>query len=177
MKDFDLCRELSKKICKDLGCTPFSIGKIGLTHPDLSVNSNLKLEDESGDIKIIPMWYGEAIGMQSKTCCLLAALDPDPDSLQVVSVIGFKDLKGTILENAVRCAFQFDWADEGDGGTLLIWMGGEVERWVEVSLAQRLQLALGFETMVQDGVPWVEEGDIPDVFRENLSSVLESLDI
>jgi hypothetical protein len=176
MKDFDLCRELSKKLCKDLGCTPFSVGKAGLTHDDLVVHSHLKVEDENGDVKVVPMWYGEAAGTQGKTCCLLATLDPDPDALEIVCVIGFKDFKGQILENAVRCAFQFDWADESDGGTLLIWMGNGVERWVEVSLSQRLQLALGFETMVQEGILWNEEKNVPEIFRENLSSVLEALD-
>ena len=102
------------------------------------------------------MWYGEAAGTQGKTCCLLATLDPDPDALEIVCVIGFKDFKGQILENAVRCAFQFDWADESDGGTLLIWMGNGVERWVEVSRPKsKKQLALPlFEKQVLDLRKW-----------------------
>lgn len=169
MTEFNLCRELSRKLAKDLGATPFSLGKISTTHKDLLVKSTLKIQDEKGIVKNIPMWYGEAQGIEGKTCCLLAALDPYLDSLEFAAVIGFKDFEDEFQKDAVRVGFRYDWSNDEDKGTLIVKAG---EQWIEVSLAQRLQLALGFEHMVQDGVVWNPAG-VPEELRKNLSEIIE----
>lgn len=172
MKDFDLCRELSRKLCKDLGATPFSITKAGLTHEDLRIQSDLKVQDENDVVKEVPMWYGEANGLEGRTCCLLAALDPDPDSLEIVCVIGFKTFDGEIQPGYTRTGFRYDWANDDDHGTLIMFAK---DKCLEMSMSQRLQLALGFECMVQEGVLWNPQGKVPDEFRKNLSDII-SLD-
>jgi len=169
MTDFMLNRELSRKLSKDLGATPFSLGKTSLTHKDLLVKSTLKVQDDKGLVKKIPMWYGEAFGIEGKTCCLLTALDPSLDSLEIAAVVGFKDIEDNLQEDAVRVGFRYDWANEDDKGTLIVKAG---DKWIEVSLAQRLQLALGFEHMVQDGVLW-QPGEPPEELRKNLSEIIE----
>lgn len=172
MREVELCKELSRKFCKDIGATPFSLNKAGLTHPDLLVKTKLKLSDENGVVKNVPLWYGEAVGLEGKTCCLLAALEPDPDKLEVACVIGFKDTQDQLQEDAVRAAFRYDWANEEDYGILVMRAG---DRWLELSLSQRLQLALGFENMVQDGVLWNPQPNVPEELRKNLSDII-SLD-
>lgn len=169
MTNIALCKELSKKLAQDFGATPFSLGQVSLTHKDLLVKSTLKVQDEKGVVKNIPMWYGEALGMEGKTCCLLTALDPNPDSLEIACIIGFKDVEDHLQEDAVRAGFRYDWSNEDDKGTLIVRAG---DKWLEVSLAQRLQLALGFEHMVQDGVMW-QPGEVPEEFRKNLSEIIE----
>lgn len=169
MSDDGLYRELSRKLCKDLGGTPFSLHKVGLTHKDLSVKSTLKVQDEKGVVKKPPMWYGEAMGSDGLMCCLMAALDDDPDSLEVACVIGFKNIRGELQEDAVRIGFRYDWSDEADTGTILMRAG---DKWLPISLSQRLQLALGFENMVQDGVLW-EPRQVPEELKKNLSEIIE----
>jgi len=172
MREFELCKQLSRKMCKDLGVTPFSITKASLTHQDLSVPSNLKIQEEDGSIKVIPMWYGEANGGEGITCCLMAGLDANPETLEIVCVIGFKDFFGEIQSSALRAGFRYDWTNDEDGGTLVF---RAKERWLEFTLAQRLQFALGFEYMVQDGVLWNSQPKVPEEFRKNLSEII-SLD-
>lgn len=170
MSDDGLYRELSRKLCKDLGATPFSLRKVGLTHKDLLVKSFLKVQDEEGVVKRPPTWYGEALGADGLMCCLMAALDDDPDSLEVACVIGFKDIKGKLQEDAVRIGFRYDWSDESDSGTIVMLAG---DKWLPISLAQRLQLALGFENMVQEGAIWESRGQVPEELRKNLSEIIE----
>jgi hypothetical protein len=169
VRELELCRELSRKFCKDIGATPFSINKGGLTHPDLLVKTKLKISDENGVVKNVPMWYGEARGIEGKTCCLVSALEPDPDKLEIACVIGFKNTQGELQADAVRAAFRYDWANDEDYGVLVMRAG---DRWLELSLSQRLQLALGFENMVQDGVLWHPQPDVPEELRKNLSDII-----
>jgi hypothetical protein len=86
MREFSLCRELSMKLAKDLGATPFSFGKTSLTHSDLLTKISLNVVGENDDgqseSKKVPVWYGEANGSSGIVCCLLAGLDTYPDSLE-----------------------------------------------------------------------------------------------
>ena len=170
MRDFDLCRELSRKLCKDIGATPFSLTKAGLTHPDLLVKNTLNIQDEKGLVRKAPMWYGEALGAEGLLCCLLAALDDNPDSLEIACVIGFKNSSGELQEDAVRMGFRYDWANDTDAGTLIMRAG---DKWLPISVGQRLQLALGFENMVQDGALWNAAAKVPEELRKNLSEIIE----
>lgn len=170
MRDSNLCRELSRKLCKDLGATPFSIRKTGLTHSDLLVKSVLKISDEKGLVKEAPMWYGEVTGSEGLVCCLMAALDDDPDNLEIVCVIGFKNIRGELQEDAVRAGFHYDWANDSDDGTLIMRAG---DKWLALSVGQRLQLALGFENMVQEGAQWNPAPSVPEELRMNLSEIIE----
>jgi hypothetical protein len=170
VRDPELCRELSRKLCKDLGATPFSLKKAGITHPDLLVKEPLKIADENGLVKKAPVWYGEAFGVEGIMCCLLTALDDKSDSLEIVCVIGFKNQSGELQEDAVRVGFRYDWASEGDVGTLIMRAGN---KWLALSLAQKLQLALGFENMVQDGILWRQGPNVPEELRKNLSEIIE----
>lgn len=168
MTDFALSKELSRKIAQDLGATPVSIGKTSMTHNDLSIKS-LKVQVENDLVKNIPMWYGEAIGSLGKTCCLLSAIEPNPDSLELAAVIGFKDFEDNLQEGSPRVGFRYDWANPDDKGTWIIKSG---DKWIELSLAQKLQLCLGFEHMVQDGIQW-NPGSMPDELRKDLSEIIE----
>lgn len=170
MREMELCRELSRKICKDLGATPFSIGKVSLTHEDLRVKQQLKLQDEKGLVKNVPLWYGEGQGLNGQMCCLLAALDENPDSLELAFVIGFKDSSGDIRQDSARVGFKYDWSDDADPGVLLVKAN---DKWLPMALNQRLQLALGLENMVQEGVLWNAQPRVPGEFRENLSEIIE----
>lgn len=170
MRHQELCKELSRKLCHDLGATPFSLNKTSLTHPELKVHIDLKIQDEKGVVKTPPVWYGEAPGADGLMCCLLTALDDNPDNLEIACVFGFKDPDGNLQEHAVRAGFRYDWASESDGGTLIMRAG---EQWLELSLMQRLQLSLGFESMVQDGVIWSRGVSVPAELQKNLSEIIE----
>jgi hypothetical protein len=170
MREIELCHELSKKICKDLGATPFSIGKVSLTHEDLLVKPSMIVRDEKGVDNTVPVWYGEAYGQQGLMCCLLTALDQDPDNLEIACIIGFKDTKGVVQSSAVRVGFKYDWTDDSDPGSLLVKSN---DKWLPMTLTQRLQLALGLENMVQDGVLWTQQSKVPEEFRNNLSEIIE----
>lgn len=166
----DLNKELSRKLCKDLGLTPFSFGKVGLTHNDLSIKSSIKVQEEEGLVRNLPMWYGEALGSEGLMCCLLVALDSDPDSLEAACVIGFKDIKGDLQEDAVRIGFRYDWSDDSDQGMVVMRAG---DKWLPANLTQRLKLAIGFEQMIQEGVFWAASSNIPEALRKNLSEIIE----
>jgi len=47
------------------------------------------------------------------------------------------------------------------------------DKWLPMMLTQRLQLALGLENMVQDGVHWMPQSKVPEEFRKNLSEIIE----
>lgn len=170
MREMELCRDLTRKICKDLGATPFSIGKVSVTHEDLLTKPALNLRDEKGVVSSVPLWYGEALGQNGIMCCLLSALNQDPDNLEIAAIIGFKDQKGEVLDSAIRVGFQYDWTDDSDSGTFLVKSG---DKWLPMMLTQRLQLALGLENMVQDGVHWMPQSKVPEEFRKNLSEIIE----
>ena len=169
MREFALCKELSLKLAKDLGATPFSIGKISLTHSDLLTKISLNVSDESG-VHGVPVWYGEAHGAEGTVCCLLAGLDSDPDKLEFACVVGFKDFGGVFQSEGIRLSFHYDWANEEDPGTMVMKAG---DKWLPISLAQRLQLVLGFETMVQDGIQWQQSSNIPDELQKDLAEIIE----
>jgi hypothetical protein len=168
MKDFSLCRELSIKLSSILGATPFSIGKIGLTHKDLSKNT-IKISNDDNSETQIPIWYGEAFGEEGTMCCLLAGLDIDPAQLEIACVIGFKDFDNQFRNDGFRLSFHYDWTNEEDPGTMVMRAG---DKWLPISLAQRLQLLFGFETMVQDGIEW-KVGEIPPELKDDLVSLIE----
>ena len=170
MREFELCRELSRKLCKDLGATPFSLRKAGLTHPDLQVRGSLRVSDEKGVVEEVPMWYGEVLGVEGLMCCLLAVLDESPESLEVACIIGFKNAHGELEAQAIRAGFRYDWGSDSDEGILIMKVK---DQWVGLSLAQRLQLSLGFENMVQEGALWKPAPNVPEEFRKNLSEIIE----
>lgn len=182
MREFSLCKELSRKLSKDLGATPFSFGKASLTHSDLLSKMDLRVADEDGVVKNIPVWYGEARGDEGIVCCLLAVLAMEPKlghpdnepsgplELELACVIGFKDFDGEFQSDGVRLSFHYDWTNEEDPGTMVMKAG---DKWVPISLAQRLQLVLGFEAMVQDGILWRQSANIPQELRKDLTEVIE----
>lgn len=170
MREFALCKELSLKLSKDLGYTPFSFGKVGMTHKELLTNIDFNVSDEDGEIKNVPIWYGEAIGGEGLTCCLLAGLDTNIEKLEFACIFGFKDFEGKFQTDGLRLSFHYDWANEEDPGTMVMKAG---DQWVPISLAQRLQLILGFETMVQDGVLWQSSTKIPEDLLNDLSEIIE----
>ena len=170
MREFSLCKELSVKLAKDLGASPFSIGKTSLTHIDLITNINLSVCDEDNETATIPVWYGETKGIDGIICCLLAGLDSNPDSLEIACVLGFKDFDGGFQADGVRISFHYDWTNDQDPGTLVMKAG---DKWIPLSLSQRLQLILGFETMIQDGVMWQKSGNIPDLLQRDLAETIE----
>ena len=169
MREFALCRELSINLAKDLGATPFSIGKVSLTHSDLLTKKILNVSDEDGEVRKVPVWYGEARGAET-VCCLLAGLDVDPDKLEFACVIGFKDFSGEFQPDSIRMSFHYEWANAEDPGTMVMKAG---DQWLPISLAQRLQLILGFETMVQDGILWQASSKIPEELQKDLSEIIE----
>jgi hypothetical protein len=171
MREFNLCKELSLKLAKDLGITPFSIGKTSLTHPDMLTKLTLNVSDEDGeDVRRVPIWYGEATGAEGISCGVLAGLDTDPDKLEFAFVLGFKDFDGSFQADGVRLSFHYDWTNEEDPGTMVMKAG---DKWLPISLAQRLQLILGFETMIQDGVLWQASPNIPEELRKDLAEIIE----
>ncbi len=170
MREFELCKELSKKLAKDLGATPFSFGKTSLTHSDLLTKLNINVSDEDGVVKKVPVWYGEALGSEGTTCCLLAGLDTNLESIEIACVLGFKDPSGAFQEDETRLSFHFDWSNPEDPGTMVMKAG---EKWLPISLAQRLQLVLGFEVMVQDGILWKESLNIPVELQKDLAEIIE----
>jgi hypothetical protein len=170
MREFALCKELSLKLAKDLGATPFSIGKVSLTHSDLLTKKMLNVSDEDGVVRKIPIWYGEAKGSEGTVCCLLSGLDVDPDKLEFACVIGFKDFSGEFQSDSIRMSFHYDWANDEDPGTIVMKAG---DKWLPISLAQRLQLILGFETMVQDGILWQSSSNIPEELQKDLAEIIE----
>ena len=167
MNDLALRAELSKKLAKDLGGTPFSIGKAGLTHSDLLAKEQLKISDGS-IVKSIPMWYGEVSGGEGLTCCLLAALEPDPDKLEIACVVGFKSFTGEFQTDSAVIGFIFDWGTVDDPGHISI---KNQEGWLPSTLAQRLQLSLGFENMIQDGVIF-NKSKIPKELLSDMSELI-----
>lgn len=175
MREFALCKELSIKLAKDLGATPFTIGKISLTHSDLLTKKFLNVSDEDGgEVRKVPIWYGEAHGAEGIVCCLLAGLDVDPDKLEFACVIGFKDFAGQFQSDSIRMSFHYDWTNDEDPGTMVMKAG---DQWLPISLAQRLQLILGFETMVQDGILWQPShgysSQIPEELQKDLAEIIE----
>ena len=174
MREFSLCRELSMKLAKDLGATPFSFGKTSLTHSDLltKISLNVVGENDEGqsELKKVPMWYGEANGSNGIVCCLLAGLDTYPDSLEFACVLGFKDGTGIFQPDETRLSVHLDWANDEDSGTMAMKVG---DIWIPIDLAQRLQLVLGFEVMVQDGILWRESQDIPELLLHDLTEIIE----
>lgn len=165
MREFALCKELSLKLAKDLGFTPISFGKTSLTHPDLLTNIIINTSDEDGNIQKVSVWYGEAVGAEGILCGLLAGLDIGLDNLECVFVLGFKDFEGNFQPDEVRLSFHYDWSDETDSGMMVMKAD---KKWVHVSLAQRLKIVLGFETMIQEGCLWKASVNIPEELRQDL---------
>ena len=171
MREFSLCKELSLKLAKDIGATPVSFGKVSLTHKELLTTYSVNVSDEDGgEIRKVPIWYGEALGGDGISCGLLAGLDTDPNKLEFAFVLGFKDFGGEFQTEGLRISFHYDWANDTDPGTILMKVG---DRWLPISLAQRLQLVLGFETMIQDGVQWQVSPSIPEELRKDLAEIIE----
>jgi hypothetical protein len=155
-----LSKELAKQIAKNIGANPVSIGKIGLTIPELLTKSQLKISDEDGVIKYSQMWYGEIKGSDNIVCCLLSLLEQEP--FEICSVIMFKDFSGDITDNAIGFGYSHD------NESFLLKIG---ERWLPMTMAQKLQLALGVEVMVQDGLVWNCE-EMPEEIKKNLSEII-----
>jgi len=168
MREFALCKELSIKLSKDLGATPFTFGKISLTHPELLTTYSINISDDNG-IHKIPVWYGEAIGSEGITCVILSCLDID-DPNEFVFVLGLKNFDGEFQKDGIRVSFNYDWSNSDDYGMMNLKVG---DKWVPFSLAQRLQLILGFETMIQDGVQWQAASNIPEELRKDLTEIIE----
>lgn len=170
MREFALCKELTRKISRDLGATPISLGQISVTHSDLLTKIELKVSVENQGIINVPVWYGETKGDESIFCCLLAALDPNPDQLEYICIFGFKGFDNIFQQDNVQLSLHYDWTNEDDPGTIL--MKAE-NTWISISLAQKLHFALGLELLTQDGCLW-QTGVIPDEMRKDLMEAIDS---
>jgi len=168
MTDKVLCNELTKKFLKDIGGTPYSFGKAGLTHKDLRRKETLKLSEEKGVVQTVPMWYGEAQGLSAKTCALICSLSHQGDDLEVAGVVGFRSGTGEIMKGSGCIGFYFDWKNEQE--LLKIKLQ---DKWLPLDMSARLRLGLGFETMVQEGVLWNTSPSIPEPFLKNLQEMIE----
>lgn len=164
-----LYRELSRKLAQDLGGTPFSIGKAGLTHPDLRTKTQLKISDDEGVVQSAQMWYGEALGSEGIICCALITLDANPENLEIAYAIGFKDFQDEYQKDGVNIGGRYDWSEDSDLGLMVQKIGDKL---IPLSLEQRLKLALGFENMVQEGISW-KSGTVPQDLLKFLSLVIE----
>jgi hypothetical protein len=149
---------LAQQIAKNIGANSVSIGKIGLAVPEFLTDSQLKLSDEDGVVKYAPMWYSEAKGCDNIVCCLLALLDPD---FEICAVFMFKDFSGDIED----CAIGLKLDEDG------MFLSKSSDRWLPMTMAQKLQFALAIEVMVQDGIVW-EPADIPEEIRKNLVGMI-----
>lgn len=167
--------ELITKILKDLGATPFSMEKEGSTHPDLLVKDSLKLITENNVEKQIPMWYGEAIGSENIMCVLISNLNyPDHIQLEVAAIIAFKNLESKLLNNSIHIGMQFDWTSTNDPGLLSIKTLDKSSnyKWIPMSLAQKLRLALGFEEFVQEGII-LNPGALPLEMKKSFAELID----
>jgi hypothetical protein len=169
MREFDLCKELSRKLAKDLGVTPISFGKTSLTHPDLLVNT-LNIIDEDNKVSKVPIWYGEAIGGENIACGLLAVLNTKPEDLEFVFVLGFKNLNGQFQTNEITLSFSYNWQDPNDPGTIKL---KSEDKWFPVDLVEKLRLVLGFEVMIQEGILWQPSKNIPEELRKDILQLIE----
>lgn len=172
MSEFALFKELSKKLSKDFGATPLSINKTGLTKKEFLLKRKLKisLNDDQNKIQENNVWYGEALGYDSITCCLLTILINSDDSFEIVCIIGFKNLSGELQSDAIRIGYKYDYLNDSDPGTIVAKAGNQ---WVPVDLVQKLQILLGFEFMIQDGVSWNPSFKIAEDFWTDLYNLIE----
>lgn len=170
----NLNRELAKKICADLGAIPESIGKAGLTHKDLLVKKTINVlqKDDTSTLIEYKVWYGEASGSDGKTCCLITVLGDNSESFEVNCIIGFKGDNNKFFEDSFCFGIIFDYLNDEDDGRFFI---KSKDRWLPLMMAQKLQLALGFEILVQEGVVWepVEGSNTPESLWKNLTEIIE----
>jgi hypothetical protein len=167
--DFELNKELAKKIAIDLGATPVSFGKVGLTHKDLLTRTKLKISDDDNEIQDVKVWYGEAAGSEGLTCCLFTLLTNNDDSFEIVFVVGFKNMDNTISEQ-LFIGYKYDFLDNEDPGSVFT---KAKDKWLLVGLSERLKMVLAFETLVQEGVIWQPSREVPTVLWDNLSEIIE----
>lgn len=173
----ELTKELAKKICKDLGATPISFQKAGVTHKDLLTEKiiNISTFREDGQEIVLQnkVWYGEAIGGQGITCCLLSISDKpssvnkEEDIFDIYLIIGFKDINGKVLSDSFCFGLSYDYSNEDGNFFLKI-----KDKWTEATIGQKLQLTLGLETFVQEGVIWTN-GNFPNELWDALRELIE----
>jgi hypothetical protein len=160
-----LDRELVKNILKNIGATPISIGKCGLTDNELLVKNDFFKVLIDNEVKDIPMWYGEISGFGGLLCCLLTSINNE----EYICIIGFKDVEGNFKENGLIFGFNFDWTDDQDPGIIMLKTS---DKWVPIGMVQKLKLALGFENIEQEGLIW-KSSKLPKILRKNLSEMIE----
>jgi hypothetical protein len=169
--DFELNKELAKKIAINIGATPISFEKVGLTHKDLLTKIKLKISNDDDEIQYIKVWYGEAAGSENLICCLLTLLSNNDDSFEIVFVIGFKKMDNTISEE-LFIGYKYDFLDVEDQGSIFIKFKSK-DKWLLVGLLERLKSTLAFETLVQEGVIWQSSREVPTILLDNLSEMIE----
>lgn len=165
----ELKRELSKKILSNLGISNNSISNNGITHEDYLYDKKIKLSYDN-DIQNINVWYAEALGSESITCCLFSIINNSDDSFETVFVIGFKDIKTSKLDSSNIIGFKFDLLDQEDCGKIIFKIN---DKWIYSDLIHFLKLTLSFEIMVQDGVIWSASKEAPNILWKNLVELIE----
>jgi len=169
MREFSLSKELTHKLARDFGFSLQTFGNRGVTHPDLLTDIVINIQEDDG-IRKAPVWYGESKGDENIICALLCALNTTSDELEIVCVIGFKNLKGEFQSEEMILSIHYDWNDPDDFGLITMKL---VDKWVPISLAQRLQLVLGSEIFIQSGNLWQSSKNIPDQLKKDLASVID----
>jgi hypothetical protein len=162
MRHEKLCRELAKLVSASFGASPNGIGKVALTHPDLKSFSIKILNDDKTDEVIV--WYGESRGIMGNLVSILTS----PRNYEFVIVIGFKNDHGDFINSPIL-GFRFDWESTNDPGS---WLLLNNDKWLELDLIKKLQLAMGMEAMVQEGATWTP-GQAPEKLRQCLVSLIE----
>lgn len=170
--DFNLKKELSNKICDLLGTSPNTYSKIGITHKDLFINKNIKIYFEEDGLEAnFPLYLGKA---GSILCLLFVGIWKDNlniEHFETNCIFSFLDSNNKIDKLSPLIGFSYDYMNNEDDGILLNKFKNQ---WINLSLVQRLQLVLGLEKMVQEGVQWSEFSfDDFDELHANLAEILD----
>jgi hypothetical protein len=73
-------------------------------------------------------------------------------------IISFKDFEQNKNSYTPFYGLKFNQKDEEDNGTFLLKV---TDKWIPMTMEQKLRLALGFESMITDGFDW-EIGEITE---------------
>lgn len=166
--NFELNKELSKRIAINLAATPDLLGKNGITHRDLLTTNSLQISDENNEIHNIKTWYGEATGSEGIVCCFFTILNNTDDSFEIAFTLAVRN--EFINQNDTIIGFKFDYLDSEDSGLVFIKLNN---KWISAGLIERLKITLSLEMMNQEGIIWKSVRDIPQILWDNLSEIIE----
>jgi hypothetical protein len=149
--------QLVKRIFINLGCYPHPLGQ-GLTHPELlQKNKQLKLVDENDKVITTDMWYGKVNDKEIVVSeIILSVISEDP--FEAMALIKLKN-------ETFFISYSEDFDVEKSSQISIVQSG---DKWIQMSLMQRLMLTGWFEVVKQEGVLW-ESG----IVSEELLSVLD----